>query len=420
MALLVLLQEWAGARNRPLVAFTVDHQLRPGSTFEARRVADWCALWGIEHHLLSWKKNTAPSSAIHAQARQARYDLLLKACQHHGCDGLFLAHHRDDQAETILMRLAHHTGLDGAAGMPLAVRRTGITLLRPLLPVCKETLVATCHARRVPFVTDPSNAATRFRRGQLRADAPRLRAAGLTSEKLYDFACAAGQARALLEEKTSAWLETHAIPSAYGFFSLPAALFLSLSEDRQQRILARVLRSLSGEPYPPRCASLHAVLNHLKNGSRVFHTLSGCCIEKIRDRLMIFREADMCKHVLPLVAAKAGTAWDHRFRIMVDEKLNFENVVIAPLGALSRAALEKMNAHPVAALPARIRACLPALFVHSTLIHIPAFHGLCDKTRTTPLALPQGPVKAEFFPAFPLMVSPFKPAPPLSRLFGVV
>lgn len=182
LALLLL----ATADRAPLVtALTVDHGLRPESAAEAAQVARTAATLGVPHRTLSWE-GPKPAADLQSAARAARYTLLAAACADTGAGWLLTAHHADDQAETLLLRLARGSGLSGLAGTralrPLAL---GVTLARPLLGWRKAELVALCEAAGLTPAADPSNEDPRFDRTRARAllaaapwlDAPRLAAA---------------------------------------------------------------------------------------------------------------------------------------------------------------------------------------------------------------------------------------------------
>lgn len=105
-------------------------------------------------------------------AREARYSLIVQACQQAGSAHLMTAHHADDQAETFLLRLIHASGLDGLAGIA-PVNKTylqshGVRILRPLLDVHKAELVAVCSGLLLDFAIDPTNEDPSFQRNRLR------------------------------------------------------------------------------------------------------------------------------------------------------------------------------------------------------------------------------------------------------------
>ncbi|MGX1743298.1 tRNA lysidine(34) synthetase TilS [Bosea sp. NPDC055353] len=184
IALLALLAVWAQAPGRPpLHAATVDHGLRPESAEEAAAVAAFCATLGIGHATLRWE-GLKPASGLQAEARRARYALLANEARRLGGATLVTAHTLDDQAETMLMRLAHGSGPSGLAGMRGRSEVNGVPLVRPLLGIPKARLVATADGRGRPFVRDPSNTDRRFERVRWRETMPILAEQGLTAERL--------------------------------------------------------------------------------------------------------------------------------------------------------------------------------------------------------------------------------------------
>src|SRR5439155_7478782 len=122
-------------------ALTVDHRLRPESAVEAQTVAEWLAPRAIPHEVLVWA-DKKPASGIQEAARAARYRLLAGWCRERGCLHLLTAHHREDQAETHLIRRRAGSGVDGLAGMSAVREMAGVRLVRPLLSVPKARLVA--------------------------------------------------------------------------------------------------------------------------------------------------------------------------------------------------------------------------------------------------------------------------------------
>lgn len=116
---------------------------------------------------------------VEARARAERYEALTDLCVEHGIDDLLLAHHQNDQAETILLQLLRGSGVTGLSGMPLHRKNIdggrSISLWRPLLNQSRAELEAYAKQHQLKWVEDPSNQNTRYRRNAIRKDIiPRL------------------------------------------------------------------------------------------------------------------------------------------------------------------------------------------------------------------------------------------------------
>ncbi len=152
-----------------VAALTVDHGLRPEAAAEARHVAAICTALGVPHATLGVE--VPRTASVQAAARHARYAAMAAWCDANGAAWLITAHHADDQAETLLMRLSRGSGLGGMAG--IRARRPvdghGVTLLRPLLGVRKADLVAMVEAAGISAVDDPSNRSAAYDRTAARA-----------------------------------------------------------------------------------------------------------------------------------------------------------------------------------------------------------------------------------------------------------
>lgn len=173
MAMLALA---AAAFPGRIVAATVDHGLRADAAAEARMVGDCCGALGVAHETLA---PAAPitGSSVQMRAREARYAVLTEWATARDTIALLTAHHADDQAETLLMRLNRASGLAGLAAIRAHRWDAGLVVLRPLLDWRRAELREIAEAAGLPFVDDPSNADPRHDRTRIRAllaDAPGL------------------------------------------------------------------------------------------------------------------------------------------------------------------------------------------------------------------------------------------------------
>jgi tRNA(Ile)-lysidine synthase len=199
MALLLLA---AAARPGRVEAATVDHALRPGSVEEARMVGSACDRLGVPHRVLTVTWGETPHSALQEKAREQRYRLLAAWAGDKGADAIATAHHADDQAETLVMRLARGAGVRGLAGMRRvsSVPGSDIPLLRPLLGWRRTELEQICAGAGFQAAADPSNADEQFERVRIRHAL--ARADWLDPQSLSSSAAHLGEADAALEWAT--------------------------------------------------------------------------------------------------------------------------------------------------------------------------------------------------------------------------
>ncbi len=167
LALLLLAAHTAPDRFE---AATVDHGLRHDSGEEALRVAEICAELGIRHEVLTANWDAPPTSNLQAQARAVRYDLLERWAVARNLAAVATAHHADDQAETLLMRLARGAGLAGLASARASRLLGGhnVRLIRPLLAWRHSELQAICNRSGIVPVDDPANSDPRHDRTIIR------------------------------------------------------------------------------------------------------------------------------------------------------------------------------------------------------------------------------------------------------------
>lgn len=155
-----------------LEAATVDHGLRAEGAAEARAVAEICAGIGVPHAVLAVE--VAPGN-VQAEARAARYAALARWMEQRALAALATAHHADDQAETLLLRLNRASGVAGLAGVRARGQVPGTTLplLRPLLGWRRVELAEVVRDMGWQAAQDPSNSNDRFDRARLRKELAR-------------------------------------------------------------------------------------------------------------------------------------------------------------------------------------------------------------------------------------------------------
>jgi tRNA(Ile)-lysidine synthase len=162
MALLHVLSSLRSKHDFALRAHGIDHGLRAAARAELALVADFAK--SLEIPFESDRVYVAAGGNLHARARRARYEALERARTRYGFDHLVTAHHADDRAETVLIRLVSGSGVAGLAVLPA---RAG-DRLRPMIRARRSQVVAHLDRHGVPYVEDPSNRDGRFLRTRVR------------------------------------------------------------------------------------------------------------------------------------------------------------------------------------------------------------------------------------------------------------
>jgi tRNA(Ile)-lysidine synthase len=302
IALMWLAARWRRAlvRGPRLIAVTVDHGLRAEAAREARDVKRLARRLELPHRTLRWA-GAKPKTGLPAAARRARYRLLAQAARSHGATHILTAHTRDDQAETLLMRMLRGSGIAGLGAMARQTERDGVVLARPFLNVSKSQLVATLLKAKLGFADDPSNRDTSFTRPRLRGLMPALAAEGGDSRSLARLASRLARANAAVEvlvdgaERYLA-LKSNAAPHpGLDAKSFEAKSFAAMPEEIRLRLLLRAINRF-GHEGPAELGKVEALLFALdrsvaertaKRRTRLKQTLAGALVSLIDGRIRV-------------------------------------------------------------------------------------------------------------------------------------
>ncbi len=353
LALMCLAAQWGVAR---VTVLTVDHRMRPESGAEATFVSRFAGEAGLAHHTLPWT-GPKPTAGIQAAARRARYDLLSSYCVANAIPTLLTGHNLDDQAETVLMRLARTSSLNSIAGIPVTGHWGPTRLFRPLLSVRRATLRSYLHTIGQSWIDDPSNGDVRFERVRIRNLMRELIPAGISPEGLARLAQEAAAAVKGLWAAAEDWITAHVIWHETAHCFVPLGPFRGQSIAVRTRILGLlVARQGSGKmPEPSELELLSAWLE--EPGSR--RTLGGAIIARRKALLLIGREPGRIDQK-PVVIPLSGRAnWDRRFEI--EAPPGCEIVAAGTLAHLPR----------WPGLPAFVQASLPAVMFSGHIQSVP-------------------------------------------------
>jgi tRNA(Ile)-lysidine synthase len=312
IALMWLASRWrrALARGPRLVAVTVDHGLRAEAAAEARDVKRLARTLDMPHRTVRWT-GAKPRTGLPAAARAARYRLLARAARAHGATHILTAHTRDDQAETLLMRMLRGSGIAGLAAMARESEREGVRLARPFLNVSKSQLIATLKRAKIDFADDPTNRDTSFTRPRLRTLMPVLATEGGDVRSLARLASRLARANAAVEvlvDGAERYLAlggreaSHAEFGAKAFDAksfdaktFDAKAFAAMPEEIRLRLLLRAIDRF-GHEGPAELGKAEALLSALDRAAtektarrriRLKQTLAGALVSLIDGRIRV-------------------------------------------------------------------------------------------------------------------------------------
>lgn len=332
-----------------LNALIVDHGLRPKSAAEAHFAKAQLEAIGIDAAIATVTA-PPPEAGIQAWAREHRYRHLI---EHAALDDAVVvtAHHAGDQAETLLMRLDHGSGLAGLAGMAKLTHRHGLRLARPFLDLDPASLHACLADSGFETVDDPSNHNPRFERVRARQE---LAADPALAPRLIQLASASAAIDRVVQSAIAAAMagKIELMPEGWGW--LDRAAFSALPPQAGETVLARLIRAMATAPRPVEQASLARLREALIKGRPA--TLGGCEWRHGDGRILCLAEAER----LPSPQRLEGGVllYDRRWLIQAERP-----VWVEPMGAQRFAALRRADAawSPPPGVPARAFWRLPVL-----------------------------------------------------------
>jgi tRNA(Ile)-lysidine synthase len=399
LALAILADRWARGRAGEICALTVDHRLRPESGAETRRLGTWLSARGIRHEVLVWS-GEKPKTGIQEAARAARYRLLDSWCREHGCLHLLTGHHRDDQIETHLIRRRARSGADGLAGMSAIRELSDCRVLRPLLGIARDRLVAFLQAENQPFIADPSNLDPAFERSRYRQGEASTEG-GAGAADLASVIRALGTTRAAREHDANALLARRASVHPAGFAVLDPSVVSAASHELAARLVSAIATTIGGLSYTPRRERIARLREVLATAGPRGHTLGGCRFIRWRERVLVMRELG---HAAQRTRLNPGDTmiWDRRFQIVLPPNVTGSFTIGYP-GEAGVAQLRRLAPRPRQGWPPRLL--------------LPVFPVIWDEDGIA--SVPHLGYRREQIGAVPRVV--FRPANPLTQAgFAVV
>ncbi len=365
-----------------VTALVVDHQLREHSSDEAGQTLERLRQMGLNTELLVWKHECTPTSNIQAMARDARYELMMRWCETNQVPYLLTAHHQDDQAETVLLRLARGSGVYGLAGMA-ARRELGqkVTLVRPLLHLQKALLIETLAQASIKWIEDPSNKNDSFDRVKVRRFLENPPLDGFKAARLADTATRLRRTRDALEFYEQQWLDNAVVFHEMGYAEIDRNVLDGVPEETILRGLSNILRFAGGGAYVPRFEKLERLLAALRMPDFNGYTLSG-----VQFLVTTGRRVIACREFAamgPRACVVETDVWDNRYSVQHQNEVRFNGLKIGPLGKSAYRQI-KADVSAGSVFLEEICASQPAFFEGDTLIAVPHL-GYSVEEKSVPL-----------------------------------
>jgi len=375
IALMRLVDNWSErhADARPdLFILTVDHGLRLDAADEARWVAGQAMALGLPHQTLKWD-GAKPTSGVQAMARLARYRLLSEYCRHHGIEALLTAHTRDDQAETVAMRLSRGSGVDGLSAMAPMTRLADVDLLRPLLRVSRARLEAYLTEIDQNWLEDPSNRDNSYERVRVRQALRASERLGIGRASLARTARRMRRARAALDQWTTDFMTANLTVHDAGYGEIAHDALRGVPEEIALRAFGRLLRAFGGGHELLRLSKIEQGLARLMDTPKGL-TLGGCEIVSRQGRFVVTREAGRLDAAPVPIVPGSPLRWDNRFEIALPDAAASDDLRVRPLLSRGLASLRAAGGS-LAEIPHAAAITLPSIWSSDgTLRYAPFGH----------------------------------------------
>lgn len=364
LALALVGAEICAEKKLSFEAIVVDHGLRAEASGEARQVIKKLTSRRIRSRCLR-VSNPAPSSGKPEWARKQRLQLLCDYARQTASAVLF-AHHYDDQAETVAMRLSRGSTVTGLAAIAAIRLFQGVLFARPFLSLRKAELIAVCNAYKADYFTDPSNADQVFERVRVRTW---LQQPGQRSmqQQLVQLASLSARLSRQLADARVQWCAEHIVFTFRLRAQINRAPFSDLDKPAQILILRYCLAVIGCQSYPVSDEILDRVWARLVTGAKL--TAGDCVVQASSEHITIM--AEFGRLPAPELSVYAGRIYrfDKRWLIRATQ----DGIVrrLGPAGWAQRGQLSCFQ--PVFGWVARMGAMIPVFHGLDGRLHCPHF-----------------------------------------------
>ena len=340
MALLYLIKRFLDQNKSMKInvfPIIIDHNLRVESSSEAENVKSISEGIGFKTTIKKIEKQK-PNGNIQNWARENRRELLFESCSDLRAN-LILAHHLDDQVETLYMRLSKNSGLDGLSGMKTITFWNGIFILRPFLTFSKEEIIRYAQKNNINFFEDPSNSFLKYERVRVRQKLIQIKRNKWenVSTDLNNFSIICNKLVTKINFLFEHWLEQNVLVDKCGVIRVnyKSALTLFKKSDLYCiKFFSKIIQTVGGKKYPPKRKQIYELIKALFTNNFRKRTLGNVYIFYYKNYIFFIREKRHLNFNLDITVNKKYI-FDGRFILISDvpgklicsEKMNYNNIL---------------------------------------------------------------------------------------------
>ncbi len=311
IALLLLTHSLIAEFKIDVTVLTVNHGLRAEAQLECNHVQQLATSIDLECHILKWEEPIAKQQL----ARDARYKMLLHWCKEHKVSQLLLGHHKNDQAETVLMRLHRGSGIDGLCAMKEISCKNGVNVIRPLLDFSKQELINYLYSKNITWCEDSSNRDSKYLRPTFRNYIDTLPNPEILINRITLTASHLQRTQQAINFYVKRAINECVTENKLGYVDICLSIFHSLPEEIASRVLLTCIMVIGNQHYKPRYKNFHNIFSQVwQERFYITHTLHGCQIALTQiHTLSIKREAKAISDIEFTIYPEKSVTWDNRF-----------------------------------------------------------------------------------------------------------
>ena len=285
LALVALTKAYNYEKKSKFYYVLINHNIRKNSAQEAKQVKNLLKKHRINLNIISNKKKITKN--IQGQARNIRYEMLLKFCKIKKTKTIFTAHNLEDQIETFFIRLSRGSGLTGLSAMKsLSKLDRSVKLYRPLLDIKKKFLIKISKITFGKYFKDPSNVDQKYLRTKIRNLKKPLETSGIEYDQIIKSINNLASSKATLDEYFNRTFK-ETIKKSRKDILIDLKKFEKLNQEIKIGVLNESIKRLKKNYYNPRSKKVENLIKNLKNKKFKKSTLGGCLFIKKEDQLCL-------------------------------------------------------------------------------------------------------------------------------------